>query len=199
MVRVVDTYAARRLRALTQAWRALTVQHRQVLWWAYNKTQVHPQHRRKLGHWPRVLIELEVVQGMYREARQKIQAAHENKLTRHVTRERVALSEVEGREASEIVATLTASWSGAAHAVAPSIFEWVTNTSGPRIDAARLRCGAVPGERGCCAIHDASRAVDEAWACWQVAKLESLRAHRIVRTARTPRDFVFRRESEENE
>jgi hypothetical protein len=170
---------------------------KRVLFAAYARHKVHQQHAQKLGHWPAVVMILTSVQRGYEAACERIQTAHAGKLhsTTSSMRREQSVDE-DGSVSVQQMATTAAYFDGPAHAEAPSLLEWLTGSRGPRIDASALSCGVEAGAVGCCAKHDAGRAVLAAWEQWDRARVESLRGHGLKTFRQTPRKFVFRRDDE---
>lgn len=208
MVRIVGqspsgaALPARKLRALSEAWAAVDASNRQVLWAAYARHRVHPQHKKKLGHWPAVVMMLEVVTAAYAETCARLEVAHRRRLERQgaarVTLEREVERTVDedGNVSVRRIKTVAVSRGEATRPDVPSLLEWLTESVGPRIDQTALRCGVSATKPACCAVHDSEARVLAAWDEWDKARHAALRRHGITRREATPRTFTFRRDVE---
>lgn len=207
MVRVVGKSAAGRpraaakLRALTEAWNALSSHDRAVLFAGYASHRVHPQHRKRLGNWPGVILVLPSVIAAYRAAGARIAANDARRRAAFPVEIRAGRSShdvADGEAVSRSHAGTVAYRPGAAPPAIPTLLEWLTETNGPRIDSDALRCGASARARGevCCAVHAAEDEVRRAWTNWNAVRVAALKQHGLLAYRATPRGFVFRREED---
>lgn len=205
MVRIVgkgpggQPLPAAKLRALTEAWNALPVASRQVLHGAYARHRVHPQHKKKLGHWPGVVVILPMVVEQYDDACRRIQAnhlRHQAQSEPEVRTSRASHSIDDGERVQHDQHGTVVYRPGGSQAEVPTLLEWLTESRGPRIDAGKLRCGDSVSGTNCCAVHTSESAVGDAWAAWNELKVAALKRHNMLRHRATPRSFSFRRDED---